>query len=244
MEKNMQELYNKFIELRNKGYVKSISKNRNSSGITLEYYLETTSGDICIPDFKNIEIKCISVYSKSKINMFSSSPDGCYILPTQYLADNYGYPDNDFKNINIFKGTIGIYLTKIGNFYFSIVVNNKSKRIYLKVYDKYKKFLNNDIYWDFDSIEEKLIRKMSNLAIITNYKMEKYGKIYYFYNSIKFYQLKSFNVFLLLIEKNIIKVRFNIGVYKSGYKLGKLHDHGTSFVISDKDLVKLFDIVY
>ena len=236
----MKELLIKFYALKKKGYVKAVNNNKNASGITLEYYLGSTSGDICIPDFKNIEIKCINVYSKSKINMFSSSPDGCYILPIQYLSNYYGFPDNDFKNIKIFRGIIGVKLVKIGNYYFSITVNNKSKKIYLNIFDRYKNFINNDIYWDFDSIEEKLIRKMSNLAIIKSYKLEKNGNYYFFYSSINLYKLKSFNTFLNLLEKNLIKIQINAGVYKSGYKKGKFHDHGTSFVISQNQLTTLF----
>lgn len=243
MDKNMQELYDKFISLRKKGYVKSITKNKNGSGITLEHYLGTTSGDICIPDFKDIEIKCLNVYSKSRINMFSSTPDGCYALPTQYLSYNYGYPDSDFTDIKILRGTIGRKLTKINNYYFSINIDYKRKKIYLNIYDYNKIFLNNNIYWDFDSIEEKLIRKLSNLAIITNYKMVKNGNLYYCYNTIKFYKLKSFNTFLTLLENNLIKISINTGVYKSGYKIGKFHDHGISFTISRKDLAKLFSLV-
>ena len=241
MKQNIQELKEKFSNIKNRGYIKSINNYKNGSGITLEHCLESTGGDICIPDFKGIEIKSISFYQKANLNLFSSTPDGKFILPTQWLSENYGYPDRDYKNINVLKVKVDTTLSKIGTgYYFSLVINRKKRKVELHIYDRNKKFINNYIYWDFDSIEEKLVRKLSILAIFKNRKKEYDGYKYYSYVDMKLYRLKGFDVFLYLLEKNVIKISFNTGVYKSGYKKGKFHDHGTSFVIEINDVEKLF----
>lgn len=244
MTSSITELKTKFNDIKSKGYIKSINNNRNSSGLTLEKCLESTGGDICIPDFKDIEIKCISIYSTSNLNLFSSSPDGKYILPTQWLSENYGYPDSKYKDIKILQCKLDTTLSKIGNYYyFAITIDKEKKKIFLNVYDINKKFINNYIYWDFDSIEEKLLRKLSLMAIIKSKKKENTGNIYYSYIDMKLYKLKDFETFLNLIEKNIVKICIKTGIYRSGPKKGNFHDHGTSFEIAQNDISKLFDTI-
>lgn len=245
MDKNVRELLEKFNIIKQKGYIPSVNNNKNGSGLTLEHHLGSTGGDICIPDFKNIEIKTLSIYSNSNLNMFSCTPDGKYCLATQWLSWKYGYPDKVYRKIRVLKALVNTQLNKVGLFfYFSLRVDKKNNIIVLDVYNHKKKLINSDIYWDFDSIEEKLIRKLSTLAIITNRKMEKNGKIYYKYIDIKIYKLKSFDEFIKLIEKDIIFVNFKTGVYKSGYYKGKFHDHGTGFEIRKENIEKLYDRIY
>ena len=245
MENSIDELLKKFKNIKEKGFVKSVNNNKNGSGLTLEYYLGSTGGDFCIPDFKNIEIKSLSINSNSNLNMFSCAPDGKYILASQWLSYKYGYPDKVYKKIRVLKALINTNLNKVGLFfYFSLRINRTDKKIILNVYNHKKELINSDIYWDFDSIKDKLIRKLSTLAIITNIKMEKNGKTYYKYVDIKIYKLKSFDTFIRLIENNIIFVNFKTGVYKSGYKKGKFHDHGTGFEIERHNIEKLYNRIY
>ena len=245
MEKNIYELLQKFDNIKQRGYIPSITNNKNGSGLTLEYLIGSTGGDICIQDFKNIEFKTLNTYSNSNLNMFSCAPDGKYCLATQWLSWKYGYPDKVYRKIRILKALVNTKLNKVGLFYyFSLRVNKKNKTIILYVYNIKKELINSDIYWDFDSIEEKLIRKLSTLALITNQKMEKNGKIYYKYTNIRIYKLKSFEKFIKLIEKDMIFVNFKTGVYKSGYYKGKFHDHGTGFEIERENIEKLYNRIY
>ena len=43
------------------------------------------------------------------------------------------------------------------------------------------------------------------------------------------------------IEKDSLKVDIRIGVYRSGKRKGRYHDHGTGFRINKKDFLKIFD---
>ena len=55
------------------------------------------------------------------------------------------------------------------------------------------------------------------------------------------YKLKGFQTFLQLIEEGVISIVFNIGIYKTDDKYGRIYDHGTSFKINTENIYKLFE---
>lgn len=246
LDKSFIELLDKFEKIKSMGYVKSINKLKNGSGFTLEHYLGSTSGDFCIPDFEDIEIKSIRKYKEAEIGLFSSAPDGKYASATQWLSQNYGYPIKGFSGQRGLSGNItGNKENKIGLFYyFKLKVDYSMQKIILEIYNKDHKLINNDVYWDFDSIEDKLNRKLSKLAVVESNKKKNGEDYYYHYDNIKLYKSKSFDVFLNLIELGIISLGMKTGVYKSGKYIGKFHDHGCTFRIQKNNLERLFDRVY
>lgn len=246
MDESFNNLLEKFKKINKQGYIKSITPAKNGCGITLEYLLNSTGGDFCIPDFEDIELKAIRNYDFADFDLFNASPDGKHVFPSQWIADKYGYPDKDYRNINVFKGNIyGTHLNNIGLFNnFKLRVDKENKKIFLEIYDYYKRLTNSDIYWDFDSLKEKLERKLQKLAIINVDKLYSNKEYYYFYRSIKFYKLKSFESFVDLIEKGYIFVTFKTGVGKSGKYEGKFQDHGTAFRISKNNIDKLYNRIY
>ena len=246
MDSNFNMLLRQFYKIHELGYIKSINNYKNGAGFTLEYYLGEGGADFPIPDYRGIELKAIRTYRYASFDLFNSGPDGKYICPTQWLSLKYGYPDKDYKSVKTFKGDVkGNLKGKIGLFYsFSLRVDYLNKKIILLIYDWNNKLVNNDIYWDFDTLEEKLKRKISKLALIDVDRLYSHGNYYFYYQKIRFYQLKSFEIFLKLIEEGKVYVTFKTGVYKSGGKKGKFHDHGTAFKIAKPDLELLFDRIY
>lgn len=239
----VQLLKRKFKEINSKGYIKSINNNKNSSGLTLEYQLESTGGDFNIPDFYEIEIKAIRQYRFANITLFNSGPDGKYVTPTQWLSENFGYPDKDYKNTKVFKGDV--YANKnnaIGRFFtYKLKVDRNQKRIILQIYNSYGKLLNSDLYWDFDSLEEKITRKLKKIAIFEFSKKIVDNIYYYKYTTCNIYRYTNFERFLKCVENGIIYVTFNTGVNKSGPYIGKFSDHGTAFRVSKNNICKMFD---
>ena len=59
----------------------------------------------------------------------------------------------------------------------------------------------------------------------------------------KIYKLKDFETFIDLIENGIIRISLKIGVFRTGKKIGQIHDHGTSFCIEEDNLDKLYDLI-
>ena len=103
--------------------------------------------------------------------------------------------------------------------------------------------LEKNVYWDFETIKEKLEKKLLYLAYIKAWPKKLNGIEYYKYYDIQFYQLKKFEEFLKLIEQGIIRITFKIGVFREGMRKGETHDRGTGFEIQETDLEKLFSLI-
>ncbi|MBR5662884.1 MAG: hypothetical protein IKX00_04445 [Bacilli bacterium] len=234
-------LKSKYQEINKKGFIKSINNYKNGAGLTIEHELKSTGGDFNIPDFMDIEIKTVYKYRDADIELFNSAPDGSHFPAALWVSNNYGYPDNKYKNIKVFKGNIyGNKKNYIGNKYeFQLRINRTSKRIELFVY-KNNMLINNDIYWDFDTLKEKLERKDNKVGVFKFIRKCINNEWYYKYEKLYLYKLKSFKTFLDLIEKGIIFVTFKVDVHKSGKYIGKISDHGTSFRIYFGNMHKLF----
>ena len=97
------------------------------------------------------------------------------------------------------------------------------------------------VYWSYKYLENKLLTKLSYLAIVNVWPTKKEGWNYFKYYEIKFYKLKGFSDFLKLLEQGIIKITFKVDIYTDEKRYGKTYDHGCGFAIKEKDLTKLFD---
>lgn len=244
-EELIKELKKKFDEIKNMGWIKSYSKGLGGIGNTFEQLVGINQNEFEIPDYNGIEIKTKRAYSKSNTSLFNCVPDGPHYHEIERLKDSYGYPDSKLKQYKVLGTSVSaVELQKVGlYYYFKLKVDRKNKKLLLIVYDKYQKLLENIVYWDFDTIEEKLSRKLKYLAF-AKALAKKYNGIEYFkYYKITFYKLKDFDTFIDLIEQGIIRVSFKISIYRYGIKEGKIHDHGTSFNINEVDLEKLYDVI-
>lgn len=108
------------------------------------------------------------------------------------------------------------------------------------VYDVHGRLIEDDVFWSFDLLEEKINRKLHNLALFHALKNSRNDGTYYKYIDFTFYKLKCFDNFIDAIEKGIVRVTFKIGVFTSGKRIGQIHDHGTSFEIKEEDLLFLY----
>ena len=240
--KSFNVLKKEFNRIKNKGYIKSVNNYKNGAGLTLENELGSTGGDFNIPDFLDIEIKTVYRYRSSDIELFNSAPDGNHFPAALWLADNYGYPDKDYKDFKVFKGNVyGNVKTRIGcKYQFKLNIDRENKKLILEIYNE-NKMINNEIFWYFDSLKEKLERKDNKMAVFTFTKQRINSEYYYRYESLYMYYLKDFQTFIKLIEEGIIYVIFKVGVHKSGKYIGKIADHGTAFKIYFGNMHKLFN---
>lgn len=237
---NKQQIKTKIKELNKRGYVKSINNNLSGIGNTLEKELGLSNNSFEIPDYLDYEIKARRSFSNSFITLFSSVPDG--IFEIKRIKDNYGYPDKIIRNEKVLNGDVyGNKKNNIGiNYLFQLYVDYTNEKIILNIYNKYGKLVDNLSFWSFDTIKEKLQRKVKKLALVDAWPKKINNDFYFNYYKVRFYELKDFNCFIKLIEKGIIKVTFRIGIYRSGPKFGQTHDHGSGFEIQEKNITKLF----
>lgn len=246
MNSQIKKLSEEFIKIKERGWIKSSNGGSNGIGFTFEELLGIQRNELEIPDYNGIELKTRRYSSTSYIILFSSKPEGKYYHEVERIKDTYGYPHRKFKQYKVLNNSVyANKLNRIGlNYYFKLEVDRQKKKINLLVYDKYKKLIERDVYWDFDTLEEKLYRKLKILALIKAYsKKDLYeGCEYFKYNYMQIYYLKNFETFINLIEDGTIRVNFKLNIKTSGDKIGQIHDHGTSFDILEKDITKLYSL--
>lgn len=235
----------KFKAIQEKNWIKSINNNSSGIGLTFENLIEKNQENFELPDYKGIEIKTHTSSSNAYITLFSSNPDGDYLFEIQRLYNNYGYPDRIKKDMLAFAGNINGKTAKfVGIKYkFKLRICTNEEKIRLEIYDKNNNFIEDEISWTFDILSEKLYRKLNTLAFITADKRIQNSNYYYKYTQIKFYKLKSFDVFVNLIKNGKIIVSFSLGTIREGSRTGQMHNHGTAFRILKEDLELLYDEV-
>lgn len=245
MNNNIRQLESKFNEIVKMGWIEYDKINYGAIGETFEKLIGLTPNDLQIPDFGNIEIKTKSSAKFSYVCLFTCAPTGPHYHEVEIIKDLYGYPDSTFKKFNVFNGDVfANKLNKIGiRFNFKLNVYRQENKIRLSVYDRKKQKIEESTYWDFDILEEKLIRKLTYLALVDTEKKIVNGKLLFKYKKLRIYKLKSFNTFIDLLEKGLIKVTFKISVFKDPKRLGKIHDRGTAFSIESKNINMLFNLV-
>lgn len=245
MKEDIEMLKSKFDKIQKKGWIESAGTGCGAIGITFEKLVGVATNEFEIPDFGSIEIKTKSKSKFNYISLFNCVPTGPYYHEVERIKDSFGYPDLKLRNFKVLNGEVFCNkLSKIGNqFYFKLNVYRTEKKITLSVYDKKKNKIEENTYWDFDVLEEKVNRKLKCLALISTRKKSANGKKIFKYEKLNFYKLKGFDTFIDLIEEGSIKVVFKLGVFRDKKRLGKIHDRGTAFSIEEKNINKLFDCV-
>lgn len=245
MQNQIAELKNKFFEIKNMGWIKSDSNDTGGIGKTFERLIGIPNNEFEIPDFNEIEIKTKTQYSDAYTTLFNCSPTGPHYHEVERLKDEYGYPDSKLKEYKVLNTSINsTEKNKVGlNYFFKLSIDKRNEKIYLLIYDKKGVLIENNVYWDFDILEEKLYRKLKYLAYVKAFKKKINDQKYFKYYEMKFYKLKDFNTFIELLDMGIIKTSIKIGIFRDEKRKGKIHDHGTSFCIQEKDLNKLYDLI-
>lgn len=229
------------------GWVKGIGKGKGNIGITFESLLGIEKNEFEIPDYYGIEIKTKRIRNVQNpyITLFSFTPYGKYFHEVERIKDTYGYPHRCLREYKILNNCVYCNKkNKIGNrFYFKLFIDRNDKKVFLCVYDLYGNLLERDVYWDFETIREKLYRKLKILAFVKAYsKFDNSDNEYFKYNECSIYLLKDFSTFISLLERGVIRINFKINIWTKGDKIGKIHDHGTSFDILEKDIEQLFTL--
>ena len=120
-------------------------------------------------------------------------------------------------------------------------IDYKNKKVIMEIYNKDNELIDNLSSWSFELLEEKLCRKLNYVCLVEGDKKFSHNVLYVKYDKYKFYKLKKFSNFIQLLKRGQVRISFTLGVYKSGSKSGKMHDHGTQFSIRKENVKLLFD---
>lgn len=239
-KKDMRDLLVKFLDVKERGYVKTLRKGSTGIGYTFETLIGKKEESFPIPDFRSIEIKVKKQFGKGDITLFNAVPDN-EVFATRRLYDEFGALN---KNMNYYKTFMlnvnSIDYTKYGRHYFKLRVDYEKNLIILLVEDLNHNLVDDTASWSFDLIENKINGKIKYLAIVKAKEMIIDDIPYYFYYHIGFYELKSAKKFFELVDKGIIDVTFKVSTYLKGIKHGEMNNHGTGFNINIKNLSELY----
>lgn len=240
---SFEKLNNEFKRIKQLGWIETERKGFTGIGKTLESMLGKSEDRAALPDYEGIEIKTRQYGSNYTTTLFSITPKSKKSEhEIKRLVNKYGYPDKVLRKYNVLNTEVSANeKTLVANrYFFKLEVNRNEKRVYLKVLNWNNTLNEQESYWEFDDLEKKLTTKVHHLAIIHALKNYRRGTAYYKYYRIDFYILKNFEIFIDLLEKGIIHIKFKIGVVRTGANIGKIHDHGTGIEISELDIEKLF----
>ena len=240
MNSDILALKEKLDKIKNLGWIECKNKNKSVTGKTLENLLEINPDNFEIPDYNTIEIKSKVSKRENYIDLFCATPDS-YVLEIKRLYDKYGYLDsNNYKILNFV--LYGEFLKPINNEYSAkLRIDYKNKKVIMEIYNKDNELIDNLSSWSFELLEEKLCRKLNCVCLVEGDKKFSHNVLYVRYDKYKFYKLKKFSNFIRLLKRGQIRISFTLGVYKSGSKSGKMHDHGTQFSIRKENIKLLFD---
>ena len=242
---SIQELTDKFLQIKAKGFVPNTRPNNKDGGIgnTLEDLLGIQENNLTQADFKDIEIKSQRLFNSSYISLFTKSFSQPRAVNTR-LRETYGeirmeeHPDKPVLNTSLFGNRESLVYEK---YKISLLIKRDLERIYLIVKDLNGNILCNDVYWDF-SILRNASRKLNKLLLVFADTQTQNNQKYHHFTKAQLYLNFDFNKFLDELEQGNIMVDIRIGVHNSGPLYGRTHDHGNAFRIKKENFYKLYSI--
>ena len=243
MLKKMQDLLKQFYRIQSMNWIATKANGYGGAGQTLEILLKKAIDRDILPDYHGIEIKTKQLNSEPYIGLFSMALDN-KPLRMKYIYDNFGWPSRNNPQYKVFYARINSHICRSTRKYsFQLYVNYEKEAVELKIYHNLTgELVNEELSWSFKHLELRLKSKLSYLAYVT---VDRYYECesktpYYKYQDIRFFQLRSFEQFLKLIEDGYVYVNIKLSYFKKGPREGGIDDKGTTFEIHQANLKKLF----
>lgn len=241
---SIQELTDKFLQIKAKGFVPNTRPNNQDGGIgnTLEDLLEIKENNLTQADFKGIEIKSQRLFNSSYITLFSKAPTHPK-RANNYLRETFGevrqeeHSDKKILYASIFAHRPSTVYDK---YKMSLQINHNQQRLYLIVTDLNNNILSNDIYWDFQTLQ-RATQKLKNLLLAFADTQTQNDQKYHHFTKAQLYLNFNFDKFLTELQNGSIMFDIRIGVYNSGKSYGKTHDHGSGFRIKKENFHLLYN---
>ena len=246
MDGNANLLIEEFKRISKKGWISSTSKSFGSIGITFEKELGKNADSMYFPDYYGIEIKCTSRFSKYPLYLFTVAFDGPTFPEIDRIVSKYGWYDKDFSDKKVLFAKLNYKEKNIVNYKykFKLEFDEEKEKLYLCVYDLNDCLIEKESFVYTYSIYNHFNLKLSKLAIIHASTKKKDNEKYFRYYKIDVYKVISFEKFIELLEKDIIKVSLISRMNKSGIDKGRYRNKNLVFQIDKKNIENLFVKLY
>lgn len=240
MNQNIKDLYIKYLEIKDRGWIRMLRTGFNGPGYTLETLFGINENDSELPDFEGIELKTQKKTGRGKITLLNVNPKSNLGDPIKIILDKLGYADSEYPEYKVFNTSLYTNeVKKCGDYYLSINVNDRMKRVELCIQNYDNNELNLSVFWPYTVLQERIYKKLKYLAIIKYEEKEDKYK-YIRYDQINVYKIKSFYHFIKILKKGKIRISFKIGLHKEKELFGQMYNHGVGFDIFNEDLDGLY----
>ena len=243
MDTNSKNLIKDFMKISKRGWIKATGSGWGGIGLTFEREIGKKPDNKYLPDFNDIELKCSSRYSRYPMYLFAIAFDSNENEIIR-LANEYGYRDTDYPDKKVLFRKVNNAIIPSNKYNFFFKVDRKQEKIYLEVYSDDGILLENSVYITFDNLRKHVNTKLKKIAYIKASKTIIDNLIYYRYYNINLYNIKGFETFLDLIEKNMLVINLVARVGKCGEDKGRYKNKSVVFAISKDNIDKLFDCYY
>jgi len=240
---SVREFIERYLAVRELGWVRSHRSNNTGIGKTLEDLLMIEENNLDGADIGDVEIKSQRALASSKVTLFTKKPTGPEgannILRDHYGVQNPKHPELMQMHASMFNYWNQTY-KKWG---MRLQSNDAEERIYLEIKglqtDKVEQFT---CWYDYEVIRNIISKKMNILAFVSaDSRTGKDGKEEFRFTECKLFYGGTFERFLALLKNGKIQYDIRIGSYKTqGKNYGKVHDHGSGFRIARGNLPDLF----
>ncbi len=244
MDSNSDLLVKLFKAIAKKGFVKGVGKSWGNNGLTFEHEIGKLPDAKNTPDFKDIEIKCSSRFTRYPIYLFTIAFDGPSSKEIFRLVDKFGSPDKDYRDKKVLFKPVESEINTDYEYTFMFDVCKNERKVYLCVYDYSGDLIEKESYVTFDSLKNHLYKKLKRMAYIKASRKMINNEWHYRYYSIFLYELKSFDCFIDMLSKNLLKVSVISRISKSGNDKGHYRNKNIEISIKKENIPYLFECYY
>lgn len=222
---NLEEFKQKFIEIKNRGFVKSLRSGATGIGYTFETLLGIKENNLTSPDIEGIEIKTHRIGSNNLITLFTFNNKIWKINPIEAIR-RYGVPD---KN-----GRLGLY--------FTMSQKPNSVGLFIHIAQDSIQLRNIDgtiiAVWSIDELLKRFKKKIPAMIYITA-KTEIRDNVEYFH-FIRAQLLKETSREILISQFEEENIVIDLRLHDQGTRA---RNHGTAFRCYEEKLPKIFSHV-
>ena len=251
----LEEFEQKFKKLEGMGFIDSRRLHDTGIGKTAEDLLGIIENNKTAADYKGvIELKSHRELSESMVTLFTKSPEprGANTI----IRNFYGYPDKIFTDKMVLHVTFSgdkFNRSERGAYGFKFDINKGEDKIfiqtknmksgeieYVNVKNKQGQYVK--VFYPLKKLRYIIEHKCKFIILIGAERKKEDGKELFHFNTAKLLSGLTYNKFIELVAKGSINYDFRLGVYKSGNRIGKNHDHGSGFRFFTKDLNTIFKV--
>lgn len=241
---NKEELIAHFERVKEMGWIETKRHGDQCLGNTFEDLIGKKEDNKSEADFKGFELKAHRTVTKCLVSLFSKAPSYPKRVNT-YLREKYGVVEDAYA-VRVLNTMVSGAKenTHRGGHGFKLVVDREKQRIYLQIRDlQTNEVLDEEIYWTFSVLAKALDKKIKKIAVLYGDEKVERGKRFVRYTGMKILEGVSLEQLVTSVEKGKLLIDIRIGVYASGKKMGKTHDHGTAFRVQLSDLLSTYGTV-